>query len=815
MSRAFHRTTSEVRVHDQAVQMAQEQFYNDINQQNVHKAPSTLFTPNLRLNSKASRAFRKTVRSSRTTEFGDGVKSENQVITESKEGSKARALSASFRNKMRLVFGKSSAAKHKFPAQQLDANRPYFRDYVDGSGEACMDQYFAGEVDNARGSLYTSSNQTDPLEDLDKLSATLRSPHSTDSLHSNGRSRVTSWTNSTMTGSLAARGTPLERKRLSIIKEDGGPHQPSSSIGRHVGGIEVFRKPLPTYNACGQPVDSQRIYSALMKRIDQEQAGAEGVKDLNTPVHEQDDLLPSSAPTSTFKPTIRAVQSEASLRTVAPDKEHRQFSIGEHPWQTDVEAEVLARHNERLDERTKSKLVQQDAQSSFFPFSAQGKPATPSSFKLALAARKEQASESESESVVVTRQVPPGNPVQSRNIMSAESVYSRTTGGHMNSQYQLDQDSPDDADDERPTVGMATIIPSRINRHPRPTPSLLQLHRTRSNERGDWRGWMENQMTTLDRRNSRASQYTHQREHAQINGDDTDIGGGHQSLHDKWQRRPSARSQRSGNAGQHTPAERPTSSVMNDRFPLLDLKEGPKKSTPRPVAVAERASMIGIKDENRRVSSGGSHTQRKISNRFRSAVGLRPKDETPSPNPESSNTKAENSPPAKTPISTPGRLHILGRKENRLKSFPPSNENTPTPKRPESRYGRGGWGDFGRDITNNTGNANLSRLSRPFDMDIPDANRPFEPDFLGNETPRREHSGRAGRLSVAPAVVPCASTYVGDVSPGSDTALPKIRDGGDRVATSSKRMVSNFLRSRRRGASGKRASAERGSPAFV
>ena len=808
MSRAFHRTTSEVRVHDQAVQMAQEQFYNDINQQNAHQAPSTLFTPKLRLNSKASRAFRKTVRSSRTTEFGDGVKSENQVVTEVKEGSNARALSASFRNKMRSVFGKSSAAKQKFPAQQLDANRPYFRDYVDGSGEACMDEYFAGEVDNARGSLFIPSNQTDPLEDLDKLSATLRSSHSTDSLHSNGRSRVTSWTNSTLTGSLAARGTPLERKRLSIIKEDGGPHQPSSSIGRHVGGIEVFRKPLPAYNARGQPVDSQRIYSALVKRIDQEQADAEGGEDPNLPFGEQDDLLPSNAPMPTFKPTIRAVQIEASLRTLAPDKEHRQFSIGEHPWQTDVEEEVLARHHERLDERTKSKLAQQDVQSSFFPFSTQGKPATPSPFKMALAARKEQASESESESVIVTRQVPPGNPVQSRNIMSAESVYSRTTGGHMNSQYQLDQGSPDDADDERPTGGMATIIPSRVSRYPRPTPSLLQLHRTRSGERGDWRGWMENQMTALDRRNSRASQYIHQREHAQIDGDDTDIGVGHQSLHDKWQRRPSGRSQRSGNVAQQTAAERPKSSMMNDRFPLLDMKDGPKKSTPRPVAVAERASMIGMKDENKRVSSGGSQTQRKISNRFRSVVGLKPKDETSLPN-------TENSPAARIPTSTPGRLHILGRKENKLKSFAPSNDTTPTPKHPESRYGPGGWGDFGRDITNNSGNVNMSRLSRPFDMDVPDANRPFDSELLGNETPHRQYTGKDGRLSVAPATMTHAPTQIGDVSPGSDTALPKIRDGGERVATSSKRMVSNFLRSRRRAPPGKGASEETESPAFV
>src|SRR5256886_3699481 len=42
--------------------------------------------------------------------------------------------------------------------------------------------------------------------------------------------------------------------------------------------------------------------------------------------------------------------------------------------------------------------------------------------------------------------------------------------------------SPEDTDESPSVGGMATIIPTKVARYPRPTPSLVQLHRARSTE---------------------------------------------------------------------------------------------------------------------------------------------------------------------------------------------------------------------------------------------------------------------------------------------------------------------------------------------
>jgi hypothetical protein len=125
------------------------------------------------------------------------VKSENQASHSSQPEAKSRSISTSFRDKVRRVFGRSISNKNKFPAQQLDASRPYFRGCIDGSGiQSALDRYFVDDNDTTvRGSLYIpSSHECDSLEDLDRMSPTMRSAQSMEGLHSNARSRVTSCT---------------------------------------------------------------------------------------------------------------------------------------------------------------------------------------------------------------------------------------------------------------------------------------------------------------------------------------------------------------------------------------------------------------------------------------------------------------------------------------------------------------------------------------------------------------------------------------------------------------------------------------------
>jgi hypothetical protein len=782
--------------HDEAIRLAQEQFRNDLEQQRLRKKTSFFSLPKTRPQHKA---FRKTVRSSQTTEFGDGVKSQNQASHSSQPETKPRSISASFRDKVKRIFRRSIPNKDKFPAQQLDASRPYFRDYIDGSGlESALNRYFDDDNEvTARGSLYIpSSHEYDSLEDHDRMLSTMRSAQSMESLHSHNRSRVTSWTNSTITNSISARGAPLDLKRLSIIKEDGGSHQPSSPISQHVSGIEVFRKPLPTQNGYGQPaqpVDGQRLYSALMKRVDQEQADADSSQGPGAPASQKENFLPSSTQSYQTAPTIRAVPSYASLRTIVPDSEHRQFSIGTTCWHEDLDMtpQELAQHNENL-ERIRARPAEQEEQSSFFPFSKQSKPQTPSPFKLALTARKENSGTSQSD-LDITQSTNSQDQVHGKFTLSSDSIYSRTTGGHTIPHDLSGDNSPEDTDESPSVGGMATIIPTKVARYPRPTPSLVQLHRARSTERGEWKGWMENQMTSLDRRHSRAAT-SHHCERAQIDGDDTAVGNGGEmptkstGFATELGRHGSQRTTRKAKDGNVTPVPlQHKSLIMNERFSLLDLKELPHDSTPNPTASdPKRPSMIRLNDENR--NAGGSDMQRRSSGRLRKnrsqlVFNYRSKEEN------------------LQPVSNLGHLRRSINEDRKAASFASLKELTPTPKqRSKSQMSMSNWAQFGENITYDL-DRSLATLSRPFDMD---GNRPFDSEYLGTDQ-SYGIGGKAERLSVAGVAAASTGTpgYYGD-DEGGDTALPKIEEKGtnseNRTIIGSKRMVSNFLRNRKKNA---------------
>jgi len=808
------------RQRDEAIRLAQEQFRNDLEQQRLRKKTSFFSLPKTR---PPHKAFRKTVRSSQATEFGGSVNSQNQASHSSQPETKSRSISASFRDKVKRIFGRSVSNKDKFPAQQLDASRPYFRDYIDGPNiESALDRYFVDDSDaTVRGSLFIpSSHECDSLEDHDRMSSTMRSAQSIESLHSNSRSRVTSWTNSTTTNSISARGAPLDLTRLSIIKEDGGPQQPSSSISQHVSGIEVFRKPLSTQNGYGQPaqpVDGQRLYSAIMKRVDQEQADAESSQDPGAPASQKEDFPPSRTQSYQTVPTIRTVPSNASLCTVARNSEHRQFSIGTTCWHEDLgmTPQELAQHNENL-ERIRARPAEQEEQSSFFPFSKQSKPQTPSPSKFALPTRKENSgtSQSDSDSIIITQPTNSQDQVHGKFALSSDSIYSRTTGGHTIPHDLSEHNSPEDTD-ESPSVGrMATIIPTKVARYPRPTPSLTQLHRARSTERGEWKGWMGNQVTSLDRRHSRAAT-SHHRGHAQIDGDDTAVwsGGGSPTKSTGFAtelgRHGLQRTVRKAKDGDVTPVPlQRKSSVMNERFSFLDLKELPRDNTPNPTASdPQRPSMVRLNDENR--NAGGSDMQRKSSDRLRKHRSQLVFNYT---------SKEENL----QPVSTLGHPRRSINENRKAASFASLKELTPTPKqRPKSQTSVSNWAQFGKNITNDL-DRNLVRLSTPFDVDILDENRPFDSKYLGTGY-SCGIDGKADRLNVARVAAANTGTpeYYGD-DEGGDRALPKIEGKGtnnkNRTIISSKRMVSNFLRSRKNdtSAQGQMDGEKSGSsPAFV
>lgn len=850
-ARSLQRPHTEMAHREEAVAMAREQFLRD--QTDPHAAPHP--DSSFRLKLKRSRiGFPKTVRTNRETELGDGIRSENQPLFELQSEFKIRSISMSLRDKVKKVFGRSISNKEDFGAQQVEASRPHFRDYVNGSADAGLDTYDACDPESlARGSLYIPTQQYDETsEDLDKISTTLRSTASRESLHSSNRSRVTSWTNSNATASVVGRGTPLERKRLSIIKEDGGPHQPSSSAGHHLGGVSSFAEPIQRQDSRGQPIpmpDSQRIYSALLRRIDAEQAEMDRTKAQLSAIHQEqninDDIELHKGP------TIRVVQSEASLRTMAPDQNYRDFSISSEALREQcMTPQQIARHDAEK-EKCRANLAVQDAQSSFFPFSNEQKPKAPSPYKLALAAQREQqiteaddgADEAETDtgSVVIHRRPTISRKLQGKFGMSSESVYSRTTCGGSNSLYHSPVASPEQSTvDLTGATGMATIIPTRINRYPRPVNSVRHLNRARSSEKGDWKGWIENQMSSLDRKAgkvSKASNRSHFREKAQIDGDDTSVGSDVGVRLGFGQR----------DLNETTPTAAPRShSALNQRFPLLELKEVPRNNTPAPRSsdsitrswsgVLNKSGSAERNDENRKLGARAVDSLRKISPKSISHMLTEKKSLMFG---KKETVKAGSESP---PISTPGRMHMQMSKTRKnetssTSSEPGLSEATPTGNRvrmnQDKKYAFDDFKESQKD---------LSRLSRPFDMAVPEHNRPFDSMYLGKEDIGAQTGLGPGRLSVAPT-----KTMIGEnpsksadfwqrmgtlndgadeshnSSPYSDTALPpvvNVQDVSSRTAKSgmsagSSRLVSNFLRSRRRGNATDRNATEGSTAAFL
>jgi hypothetical protein len=536
---------------------------------------------------------------------------------------------------------------------------------------------------------------------------------------------------------------------------------------------------------------------------------------------------------------------------MAPDQDHRDFSMSSEALREQcMTPQQIARHDVEK-EKCRANLAVQDAQSSFFPFSNEQKPKAPSPYKLALAAQREQqiteADDSideagtDSGSVVIHRRPTISRKLQGKFGLSSESVYSRTTCGGSNPLYHSPVASPEESTVDLTSItGMATIIPTRVNRYSRPAAVVAQSNRARSSEKGDWKGWIENQMSSLDRKASKASKgssRSHFREKAQIDGDDTSVGSDVGVRLGFGQR----------NLNETTPTAAPRSnSALNQRFPLLELKEVPRNNTPAPKSsdsitrswsgVLNKSGSAEKNDENKKLGARAVDSLRKISPRHISNMLTEKKSLVFG---KKENMKAGSESP---PVSTPGRMHMQIPKTRKNDSSSASSEPGLSEAAPTDNLMRvnqdkkNAFDDF------KESQKDLSRLSRPFDMAVPEHNRPFDSMYLGKEDVEVQTGLGPGRLSVAPmrTIVGENSSKSADFwqrmgtlhdgadegqysSPYSDTALPPIVNGQEAssktgksgMSAGSSRLVSNFLKSRRRNNATDRNATEGSAAAFL
>lgn len=266
---------------DNAVQLARDRFFRDTAEQRLREQPSFLFRSKAQKQEaqRDEKPFRKSVRTSSTNSYGLPVASSNQVVAPKEHTLKgaARKASKTIKKSLLKVFGRSSKDDEPVvvPNQQVDARETHVRQY-NGSDSAIETFFNVPHPDE--GSLSRVATRVPDLHAVSsnqQLRSTAVSIKSFKS-ESDNKSRVTSWTNTV--GSKATQAQiEKEQQRLSIINEVG-THVPSSSMSRarlsnQFSAYPVIHRPIKSAGHVQPPppgaVDSARVYSALMKRLDE------------------------------------------------------------------------------------------------------------------------------------------------------------------------------------------------------------------------------------------------------------------------------------------------------------------------------------------------------------------------------------------------------------------------------------------------------------------------------------------------------------------------------------------------------------------
>lgn len=546
---------------DAAIKFARNQYLYQLEQQRLKEGPSIL---GLKKNRKAQKAFRKTVRTGSSNSYGPSIESSGIASVERSIkyglGYKARNLSLSLKNKLKRVFHRPSDTEDVLPIQQLDASRAHFGGYMSTSPGADQNYHYIPSPDsevlrkaNSRESL---PRNTPCFLDKGTSVGSIRSIRS-DIENNIGKSRVTSWTDSTAADTITS-SQLMEKKRLSIIQEHGAPHQPSSKARAFADLGEIFQNPIRNISVGTRPVvpvDSQRVYSALQKRIADNQrlafleengpnteakAEEEGT---HMPEHQQvafslnetaigltDNVIryqgTQFSKLIVFNPLIHSTADDVFQSSIHNfsngKKEQKHFDM-----RTKLTPQQIAEHNEYSSNLTPKRPLR-EVKSAFFPSSMRIERRITSPYRRIMDSSSEDGPGIKTE-IEETVQSGTGstliyqsahNQVRSGSILGSASCYSRTSSGNSpkRNKSSLSLTKSDSSDGP----GTAVIITARSRRT-----SSNGLSR-------DWQEWIASETAQLENHgieNMRISdaglvkENGHKREGAQIDEEDTQIGG--------------------------------------------------------------------------------------------------------------------------------------------------------------------------------------------------------------------------------------------------------------------------------------------------
>ncbi|KAK4176872.1 hypothetical protein QBC36DRAFT_212968 [Triangularia setosa] len=194
---------------------------------------------------------------------------------------KARKVSRSFKTKLKSFFtlSRSEEEPPSIPSQHIEAQKTHVIESFGNAINHTLDteddvqsEYDWRPIHNVPAKIPSLQNVPPNLLHSNKGSLeSLRSESQRDRQVSD--ESLTSWVHSgpsTLTSQQQQQWREWERQRLSVIKENG-MHAPSSSVRRKALGAHLFEQPVNGNNIPATlhtvTVDSQRVYSALMKRM--------------------------------------------------------------------------------------------------------------------------------------------------------------------------------------------------------------------------------------------------------------------------------------------------------------------------------------------------------------------------------------------------------------------------------------------------------------------------------------------------------------------------------------------------------------------
>ncbi|RSL67647.1 hypothetical protein CEP53_002929 [Fusarium sp. AF-6] len=251
---------------DVVVRLAREKYREQMEEQERLQVQSSATVRSKNRRSEGSTGLRKSLRnSSNNSTVLSSAFSSNGTSVFKQQGLRktARKVSNGLRSKLKGLFtrGKSVSGSEKHERDQgTDGN--------DSDGDTCLhasNDEGAEEASMFRVSSHIPSmHGTTSNQQLRSRKGSFESIENAEQQVSDDRSRVTSWTNSvTNTVSSTEMLGEWERQRLSVIKENGmhissSSARPTGLDGREAGSQDIWS---------GTAIDSERVYSALMKRL--------------------------------------------------------------------------------------------------------------------------------------------------------------------------------------------------------------------------------------------------------------------------------------------------------------------------------------------------------------------------------------------------------------------------------------------------------------------------------------------------------------------------------------------------------------------